>query len=404
MKVKTTPVSALIDAVHAAGIKLEVKGPRYALLGDWLNRHGGSEAELTFRDIETIVGGDLPASARKGRSFWGNDRTHSHAKCWLSRGFMVASVSLQDETVSFRWDRRLARMNSHNALHDYVALFGPVAAPRLTPAEAMRSVSTLQRDRATFEAMTEGLRRAGSAKIVFYARVHEPPQRGRRTEHGYGTILVYERDRPTAPMQMLFADGMVGVACTLGDKQLRRISMWPTARQLAGLQFTGLWQSSSRYLVAWPDDDSRRGDELELAGVFVVNRSITPTECLRVYRWLLREADTFEDGLRKLLTRKRALSPVRALELADKHLARYVCPPTQLASLRNRPWPIDRFLLMGCDEAPKDSREASVAVSPPAKGADPCDWALLTSCRRLIEVERMRRSPEAAYGPLRPSS
>ena len=54
-------------------------------------------------------------------------------------------------------------------------------------------------------------------------------------------------------------------------------------------------------------------------------------------RWVLREADTFEDGLSKVLYRRsRPMYPMRALRLAETHLGRYVRPPETLARSLHR--------------------------------------------------------------------
>ena len=340
--------------------ELQSKRPQYALLGTWLNSRANRETQLTFEKVEKIIGGTLPASARSHRAWWGNDETHSHAKSWLSRGFFVTALSLQEETVTFRWSPRLAETIQYNMLFDYVAAFGTHGAQRLAISNAKKRVPTLPRDRRGFEAMCEGLRRAGSAQVAFHARVHEPPQRGRRTETGYGTILVYERHSPThSAMWMTFEGGKVTVVRALGHKSLGSIAQWPESRRLSGLQFVGLWQVKRRFLVAWPSAEWMRSDEVQLVGAFTLPPFATPHECLRVCTWVLREADAFENGLNKVLYRKRPLYPMRALRLADKHLARYVQPPVSLAKPLNRVWAMDPTLFIGADEDPfEPMREA----------------------------------------------
>ena len=101
---------------------------QYASLGRWLNWRlgpGDREISLRFAEIEQIIDAKLPASARARRSFWANDITHSHAKSWLSAGFETTSLSLKNEVVTFRFSRRVLKMNSttwslrswHSAAH-----------------------------------------------------------------------------------------------------------------------------------------------------------------------------------------------------------------------------------------------------------------------------------------------
>jgi len=329
--------------------------PRYEPLSRWLSRRNELHVTLSFHEIERIIGGQLPPSARTSRSWWGNDVTHTHAGSWLSRGYKVASVSLQDETVAFQWSRKVQTMGSHNAMAALVGALGGRRQPRLSITDMKQETSALERDRLAFEATCEGLRHAGSAQIVFHARVHEPSLRGRRTEKGYATIVIREPDRPAALLQMCFADGRVTVVRTLAGRSLRAISRWPTARELAGLQFVGLWQLTQRFLVAWPTAEWQHEDDVQLIGAFVLSRSVTPAECLRVCIWLLREASVFEGGLRKVLTRERAMWPMRALRLANKHLARYVRPPDKIAKSLHRVWTMNPLLFIGADESPVEA-------------------------------------------------
>jgi hypothetical protein len=327
----------------------------YSALGRWLDLHGYPEVTLTFGRVEQIIGCDLPASARRYRSWWGNDTTHSHANSWLSKGFFAVSVSIRDESVTFRWSRRLMRLSSENAFIEMLRAFGSPIAQPFPIALARQSPSTFERDKAAFEAMVEGLSRTGGVEITFDARVHDPPRRGRRTEPGYGTMLIWERDRPTVLLRLVFSDGIVDVRWVLGHWSLRRVSRWPASRQLAGRQFVGLWQQTQRFVLAWPSEECIHHDGVSLVGALKLRSSATPAECLRVCTWLLREAHAFEDGLIKVLYRKRPIYPMRALKLADKHLARYVPPTEKIATSLHRVWRINPLLFAGADEHITDS-------------------------------------------------
>jgi hypothetical protein len=61
--------------------------------------------ELSFAEIEEIIGGDLPPSARKHRGMWANDPiSKPHSKEWLDAGWKVETVYMTRGIVVFkRW-------------------------------------------------------------------------------------------------------------------------------------------------------------------------------------------------------------------------------------------------------------------------------------------------------------
>lgn len=62
--------------------------------------------KLSFREIENILETPLPASARKYRPWWGNETSgHVQAAAWLSVGWRVGNVDLQDEVVIFELEQ-----------------------------------------------------------------------------------------------------------------------------------------------------------------------------------------------------------------------------------------------------------------------------------------------------------
>lgn len=57
---------------------------------------------LRFEDIESILGFELPPSARQLRSWWANDSmTHVQSRAWLFAGWRVSVIGLSSETVTF---------------------------------------------------------------------------------------------------------------------------------------------------------------------------------------------------------------------------------------------------------------------------------------------------------------
>ena len=57
---------------------------------------------MTFRQVESVIGGLLPASARRHRPWWANDATgHAHAKAWLEAGYRTEQVDMEGEKLVF---------------------------------------------------------------------------------------------------------------------------------------------------------------------------------------------------------------------------------------------------------------------------------------------------------------
>ena len=63
------------------------------------------EWRASFREIETVLGFELPPSARLHRPWWGNQKGgngHSHALAWSVAGWETADVDMESETLLFR--------------------------------------------------------------------------------------------------------------------------------------------------------------------------------------------------------------------------------------------------------------------------------------------------------------
>ncbi len=62
---------------------------------------GVTALEMPFKNVESILGRPLPASARRHNAWWANDSTsHTQSKAWLEVGWR-ASVSLEEQVVVF---------------------------------------------------------------------------------------------------------------------------------------------------------------------------------------------------------------------------------------------------------------------------------------------------------------
>ncbi len=80
---------------------------KYDPLGEFLRQMPSDiqEKTLSFRQVETILGFELPPSARRHRAWWANPsspRDHPYAQVWLSAGWKVDAVDQQKEWVRFQ--------------------------------------------------------------------------------------------------------------------------------------------------------------------------------------------------------------------------------------------------------------------------------------------------------------
>lgn len=75
---------------------------KYALLYRHLIARDGAFWHASFREIESVLGFDLPASARRHPAWWANQETgRSHALAWQAAGWRTRDLSLTAETVTF---------------------------------------------------------------------------------------------------------------------------------------------------------------------------------------------------------------------------------------------------------------------------------------------------------------
>jgi hypothetical protein len=76
---------------------------RYDPLRRYLAHRTEPVVRLSFADIEGIIGGSLPASARRHRPWWANVRSggHVHAAAWMGAGRRTANVDLNAGSVDF---------------------------------------------------------------------------------------------------------------------------------------------------------------------------------------------------------------------------------------------------------------------------------------------------------------
>jgi len=100
-----TEDSNQIPEERQTSVESEIRGEnRYARLREFLANQPEEREIVTlkFREIEEIIGGKLPASAYKHRAWWANDSlNHVQSREWLNAGWR-ASVTISNETVTFK--------------------------------------------------------------------------------------------------------------------------------------------------------------------------------------------------------------------------------------------------------------------------------------------------------------
>ena len=84
-------------------------GGKYTKLRFYLETHPRREWRTSFGNIESILGFELPASARVYSVWWSNEKNegrHSQAVAWSAAGWETAEVDLVAETLLFRPKKR----------------------------------------------------------------------------------------------------------------------------------------------------------------------------------------------------------------------------------------------------------------------------------------------------------
>lgn len=92
-----TEIDSFVDEV-------EPEETRYAALAVYLQHQTPKtdNLSLTFKQIEEIIGSELPLSAYRHRSWWANDQvSHVQSQQWLSADWKVASVNMTEQQVKF---------------------------------------------------------------------------------------------------------------------------------------------------------------------------------------------------------------------------------------------------------------------------------------------------------------
>jgi hypothetical protein len=82
----------------------QMMGSKYDPLGRWLCQQGTGPVHLTFSQVETILGFELPNSARTRPQWWENEANaaghHVQCRAWVLNGW-AAKADLAKEEVIF---------------------------------------------------------------------------------------------------------------------------------------------------------------------------------------------------------------------------------------------------------------------------------------------------------------
>ena len=90
-----------------------MENSRYAPLRDHFATLDAEQTTLSFRDVEHILGRELPpsASGTHARQWWANTNTHSQGQAWLGAGWQVHRLDPAGRKVEFRRRWRAGRAN-----------------------------------------------------------------------------------------------------------------------------------------------------------------------------------------------------------------------------------------------------------------------------------------------------
>ncbi|MCE7989369.1 MAG: DUF4268 domain-containing protein [Caldilinea sp. CFX5] len=109
---------------------------KYGPLQAWLLQQPAAteQVQLSFEQIEQILGDTLPDSARTHQAWWSNGTVgHSHAQAWLGAGWRVQAFDLNQSIVAFE---RYPGVNYQLFFHDVLQglhELRPSLAPATTP-------------------------------------------------------------------------------------------------------------------------------------------------------------------------------------------------------------------------------------------------------------------------------
>jgi hypothetical protein len=82
---------------------MEAAVTKYAPLCEFLKKQNRHLIQLTFSEIEKLIGAPLPPSARKHRPWWSNNPKNSViTDAWLAAGYRSEQVDMETGKLVFR--------------------------------------------------------------------------------------------------------------------------------------------------------------------------------------------------------------------------------------------------------------------------------------------------------------
>ncbi len=100
----SSTIEPSVEEVAPVEETLRPNDSRYAPLALWLQQQSLRQEKiaLTFKQIEEIIGEELPPSAREHRSWWANDSVgHVQSRQWLDVGWRVSNIAMAEEKIVF---------------------------------------------------------------------------------------------------------------------------------------------------------------------------------------------------------------------------------------------------------------------------------------------------------------
>lgn len=93
---------------------------RYENLKNYLNKLSTPTQLMTFKDVEDILGSELPKSAYKYAAWWANNKNPSrHSDYWLSAGWATEEVNISAQNVTFRFiGKKSVRKADENSIDE----------------------------------------------------------------------------------------------------------------------------------------------------------------------------------------------------------------------------------------------------------------------------------------------
>lgn len=78
---------------------------KYDPLAQYLRAQSAPYVVLSFAEIESLIGAQLPRSARERREWWWNDlarqSSHVQSRSWVHSGYLASVTSFEEQRIIF---------------------------------------------------------------------------------------------------------------------------------------------------------------------------------------------------------------------------------------------------------------------------------------------------------------